>query len=186
MYVSSVSYRTSHVICDKLAPPLITVQHLSSPLLSCGRTHTYTYTRTLSLCTGYDYPRRVLDDSGTRVPRLFNLSINCSSLCVYMCAHHPLSLVSSVLSQLHEVQLVSKDVRRLISWKLVGCDVAIITEISKVLILMLKIRFFFCFSLKAKTVREQSSYFLYNGTHLAGIKCSLEILRDFRSVTIEN
>lgn len=138
MYVSSVSYRTSHVICDKLAPPLITVQHLSSPLLSCGRTHTYTYTRTLSLCTGYGYPGVVY--SMTPVlgfldflifPLIAPLCVCIIHICVLITPYH---LFSSVLSPLHEVQLVSKDFRRLISWKLVGCDVAIITEISKVIL----------------------------------------------------
>jgi len=133
MYVSSVSYRTSHVICDKLALPLITVQHLSSPLLSCRRTHIYTYVRIPSLRAGYDSGRRVLDDSGTQLPRLFNLSINYSSLCTR--TYHSLShLFPLFFLHCKKFILYLKTKKRLTSWKLVGIIMPLITKIPKVVL----------------------------------------------------
>jgi len=95
------------VICDKLTVPLITVQHLSSPLLSHGEcAHTRTQRkrereRERYASAGYD---GYLVYSTTRCsasPRLFNLSINCSSV-----ARHPLPLVSSGPPPLREIHSV--------------------------------------------------------------------------------
>jgi len=81
------------VICDKLAAPLITAQHLSS--------RERERERDTDASAGYD---GYLVYSTTRCsasPRLFNLSINCSSV-----ARHPLSLVSSGPPPLQEIHSV--------------------------------------------------------------------------------
>ena len=133
------------MICDKLAPPLITVQHLSSPLLSCRHSHTYTYVRTPLLRARYDYPGVVypmtlvlnfLDFLIFPLIAPLSLSLSvcvcvCVCVCVYVCVYvwcviftnHLLSLISSVLSLLQKIYLVFKDFRCLTSWKLIGYGV---------------------------------------------------------------